>query len=238
MNVRLLCLTVLTFSAVGAPKPDNLPVSIWVREDLFAGYLNGNMRAFQRGERKLDELLAQKPNAPGIRSWKLSAEFFRAVLLHEANDRQAFEERYQEVTSRFEDLRQQTPNSVGLLALYGGTIATLAHRLPVELQDAANRRATEMFLRLEELQQAEFDKLPLHHRGEVLAGIAQSAARSGQDDLARKYLTRIATTLPNTPYAAFAQMMLKDKNAMRTRRIACNSCHEPNRLARHYQGEE
>jgi hypothetical protein len=238
MSVRILCFAILTFAAAGAPKPESLPVSIWVREDLFAGYLDGNMQAFERGERKLDELLAQRPNAPGIRSWKLSAEFFRAVLLYEADDRRAFDSRYQHVTRSFEALRQETPTSVGLLAVYGGTIATLAHRLPVELQAAANTRATEMFLLLEQLQKAEFDKLPLHHRGEVLAGIAQSAARSAQDELARKYLTRIATTLPNTPYAAFAQTMLKDNNAMKTTRIACNSCHEPNRLARHYQGEQ
>jgi hypothetical protein len=238
MTARFICFALVAFAAASAPKPDNVSVAIWVREDLFAGYLDGNMREFERGERKLDELLAQRPNAVGVRAWKLSAEFFRAVLLYEAHDRAGADQRYHDVTKKSEDLLREAPNDPGVLAVYAGTIATLGHRLPPPLQAAANRRATELYLRLEDLQKAQFDKMPVHHRGEVLAGIAQSAARSGQDELARTYLMRITTTLQSTPYAAFAQTMLKEPSAMKTTRIACNSCHEPNRLAKHYQGEQ
>jgi hypothetical protein len=216
MIVRFLCLLVLSFAAWAAPKPANVSASIWVREDLFAGFLDGDMTTFERGERKVDELLAEDPKAPGVRAWKLSAEFFRAVLLYEAKDQAAFEQRYGEVIQKFEDLRREAPANVGVLAIYGGMIATLGHRLPARLQPAANERAKEAYLQLERLQRAEFDTMPVHHRGEVLAGVAQSSARSGQHELARLYLSKIVDTLQGTPYAAFANMMLKDPDKMST----------------------
>jgi hypothetical protein len=212
--MRFVCFALLTFAAWGARKPDHVPASIWVREDLFAGYLDGDMQTFGRGERKVDELLAEDGQSPVLRAWKLSAEFFRAVLAYESKDHRMFEMRYSEVMNKFESLRN------------------------ARLQRSANVRAREAYLQLEQLQNAGFDKMPLHHRGEVLAGVAQSAARSGEEETSRKYLARIIETLPGTPYAAFAQTMLQQPDKMKTTRIACNSCHEPNRLKNHYRGEQ
>lgn len=238
MKARALLLTLTVLTAWGARKPDNVPPSIWVREDLFAGYLSGDMETFARGERKLDELLSDNPKSPGVRAWKSSTQYFRAIRAHEAGDSAAFDQGYKEALDTFEALMREAPKDVGVLAIYGGTISTLGHRLPARLHASANQRSAEVFLQLEELQKAQFEKMPAHHRGEVLAGVAQGAARSGQDELARTYLTRIVTTLDGTPYAAFARDMLRRPESMRTTKIACNSCHEPNRLANFYKGEQ
>jgi hypothetical protein len=231
-------LTFVALSAWGARKPDNVSGSIWVREDLFAGYINGDMETFARGERKVDELLAEDPKSPGSRAWKSSAQYFRVIRSYEAGDTAAFDRVYQDVVAAFEALMRESPRNVGVLAIYGGTVSTLGHRLPARLQQAANKRSAEVFLQLEELQKAQFEKMPVHHRGEVLAGVAQGAARSGQDELARTYLTRIVATLDGTPYSAFARDMLQRPESMMTTKIACNSCHEPNRLANFYKGEQ
>jgi hypothetical protein len=238
MKPFILFLAFLATAAWGARKPDNVPAGIWVREDLFAGYLSGDMTTFERGERKVDELLAERPNAAGLKAWKLSALFYRSIRSLEEGDRAEFDTRYKHVVDTFEALVKEAPKDVGVLAIYGGIVSTLGHRLPHEMQTAANRRATEVFLQLEELQKAQFDKMPVHHRGEVLAGVAQAAARSGQEQLARTYLTRIVETLDTTPYAAFARDMLKRPESMRTTKIACNTCHEPNRLDNYYKGDQ
>lgn len=235
---RVLLLAFVAIAAWAARKPANVSPSIWVREDLFAGYLSNDMEKFARGERKVDQLLAENPNLPGVRAWKASTQFFRAIGSLEAGDRAAFDAQFKEVIDTFEKLTRESPKDVTVLAVYGGMISTLGHRLPAGEQTNANRRAAEVFLQLEQLQKAQFDKMPMHHRGEVLAGVAQGAARSGQDELARTYLTRIVATLDATPYAALARDMLKRPESMKTTKIACNSCHEPNRLANHYNGEQ
>ncbi|HYI96651.1 MAG TPA: hypothetical protein VEX68_24130, partial [Bryobacteraceae bacterium] len=179
-----------------------------------------------------------KPKSPGLRAWKTSAEYFRAIRAYEGGDTATFDRAYKEVVNTFEALLQQAPNHVGVLAIYGGSISALAHRLPPRLQASANKRCAELFLQLEEVQKAQFEKMPVHHRGEVLSGVAQGAARSGQEELARTYLTRIVATLDGTPYAAFARDMLQRPESMKTTKIACNTCHEPNRLANFYKGEQ
>lgn len=238
MKARALLFSVVSLCVSGASKPDNVSASIWVREDLFAGYLHGDMETFARGERKVDELLASNSKSPGLRAWKSSAQYFRAIRAYEGGDTASFDRAYKEAVDTFESLVQQAPKDVGVLAIYGGSISTLSHRLPAQLRASANKRSTELFLQLEELQKAQFEKMPVHHRGEVLAGVAQGAARSGQDELARSYLTRIVATLEGTPYAAFARDMLQRPESMQTTKIACNTCHEPNRLANFYKGEQ
>jgi hypothetical protein len=234
----ILSFALLALVASGARKPDNVPPGVWVREDLFAGYLADDMKTFERGEQKVDELLAEKPDSAGLQAWKMSAVIYRAVRSFEAGDRAAFDTGYKRAIDTLESLLNKAPKDVAVKAIYGGMISTVGHRLPPDIQLAANRRASEVFLQLEELQKAQFDKMPVHHRGEVLAGVAQAAARSGQDQLARTYLTRIVNTMEGTPYAAFARDMLHRPESMKKIKIACNTCHEPNRLANFYKGDQ
>jgi hypothetical protein len=55
------------------------------------------------------------------------------------------------------------------------------------------------------MQGAIIDKLPLHHKGEVLAGLAESAQRTGREQDTATYLDRILTEMPDTAYAARAR---------------------------------
>lgn len=232
MGFRLLGIVLFALPVLAAErKPDNIPTDVWVREDLFAGYLVNDMERLARGEAKAADVLAANPNDVSAASWGLSAAFYRAILAYEAGGRAEFDGKYRKVIADFEKLHGDHPESVAVLAIYGGMISTLGHRLPTDLQPEANRRAAELFLKLEQVQKAFFDKMPVHHRGEVLSGVAQGAARSGQMELARKYLTRIVETLPGTPYAPLARRMLDDPALTRTMKVACNTCHEPNRLA-------
>jgi len=220
-----------TVAVAGEPKPDKVPTHIWVREDLFAGLLANDMERFARGEEKLADLLAANPKNYEALPWKMSAEMLRAVLAFESGNRAEFDQRYQKAVAGFEGMNKQAPNNVGILAIYGGTISTLSHRLPPDVAAAANRRSVELYLNLEQVQKDSFEKMPVHHRGEVLSGAAQGAARSGQEELARTYLAKIVETLPGTPYVAVARKVLENPELGKTARIACNSCHEPNRLA-------
>jgi hypothetical protein len=80
------------------------------------------------------------------------------------------------------------------------------------------------------MQSAIVDKLPLHMKGELLAGLAESAQFTGRGDEATAHLERIVSTMAGTAYAARAQQW-KDAPAARAQtRLACQTCHGPGTL--------
>ena len=68
------------------------------------------------------------------------------------------------------------------------------------------------------------EKLPLHHKGEVLTGLAQSTQRTGRDAELGPQLDRIVALLPSTAYAMTAQQW-KDDPARAQSTLACQTCH-------------
>src|SRR5579864_8699483 len=58
-------------------KPAGLPVSTWVREDLFAGWISNDAATLERGVRKLDLILQEHPNDRGALAWQYLAVSFR-----------------------------------------------------------------------------------------------------------------------------------------------------------------
>jgi hypothetical protein len=80
------------------------------------------------------------------------------------------------------------------------------------------------------LQGAIIEKLPLHHKGEVLSGLAQSAQRTGRDEEANAGVDRILKLLPGTPYATRAQQWKDDPSSRAQVNVTCQTCHAPGTL--------
>jgi hypothetical protein len=77
---------------------------------------------------------------------------------------------------------------------------------------------------------ASVDKLPVHIRGELLAGLAQSAQRTGRADESEQFLDKMLELLKDTPYERAAQRWKDDPESAATSSIACKSCHSAGRL--------
>jgi len=75
-----------------------------------------------------------------------------------------------------------------------------------------------------------YDQLPVHLKGELLAGLAQAAERLGEREDAKGYLKCIVDTMPRTPYQARAQKWLDEPQTASKSAIICQTCHEPGRL--------
>jgi hypothetical protein len=74
--------------------------------------------------------------------------------------------------------------------------------------------------------------LPLHLKGETLAGIAEAEFRTGNRETAQAYLKKIVTMLPETGYARTAEKWLTSPDSVtRADRLTCQSCHEQGRLS-------
>jgi hypothetical protein len=80
------------------------------------------------------------------------------------------------------------------------------------------------------VQGSEVDKLPVHHKGELLAGMAQFAQRSGHLAESIQFLDKILTAMPGTPYAAAAKKWVDSPDLIAKTNLTCKSCHDAGRL--------
>lgn len=73
--------------------------------------------------------------------------------------------------------------------------------------------------------------MPVHLKGELLAGLAQSSQRTGRTEETAKYLDRMLEVLPNTPYEPMAKQWKADPSVAASTNLTCKNCHNSGRLA-------
>jgi len=233
--VAVLCLAV-SAAAAQAPEPPladtRLTVHTLLREDIFAGFLQSDLARLARAEQNIERLLASRPasRAP-LLAWQASTLQTRATIAHETGQTDQFRQQYRKATDLFAEAMKLAPTDVGVFAITGGTQVTLADRLPPAERAASWELGYTAYQGLWAMQGAMIEKLPLHHKGEVLAGLAQTAQRTGRDAEAAQQVERILTLLPDTAYARQALVWKNDPAARSTGKLACQTCHAPGTLA-------
>jgi hypothetical protein len=235
VTVGVLC---LALSAVAAQAPDpplldtRLTVHTLLREDVFAGFLQNDLARLARAEKNIELLLASRPASRAhLIAWRAGATLTRAVVAHESGRADQFQEQHRQARELFAEAMKLAPDDVGVLAITGGTQVTLADRLPPAERAASWELGYTAYQGLWTLQSAIIDKLPLHMKGEVLAGLAQTAQRTGRDAEATLQLDRILTLLPDTAYAKQALVWKNTPDARSTGKLTCQTCHGPGTLA-------
>ena len=232
----LLALMIITATAAEVPDPPlsetRLTIHTLLREDIFAGFLENDMQRLARGEKNIQLLLQHRPEAKApLLGWQASTILYRATRAHESGRMDEYRAQYQRSLSLFDEANRLDSESVGVVAVTGGSFATLADRLPKVDQADGWSRAYNAYQKLWRFQAPAVDKLPLHIRGELLAGLAQSAQRTGRSQEAAQFLEKIQTLLPDTPYSNVAQQWKESPEAATSTSIACRTCHESGRLA-------
>ena len=230
MPAVILLVFVSGLCALAEEFDARLSIHTIVREDVFAGFLENDMERLALGEKKIEALLLQRPQSrPDLLAWKAGVSIYRAVRAHEAKQPADFARHYAAAREMFREAAAS--RSIGSAAVQGGTYATLADRLPESERTASWTDAYDAFRVLYKEQEQRVDKFPLHIKGELLAGLAMSAQRTGRAEEAAQWTDRILTSMPDTPYAARATTW-KNKPELASRTgLACQSCHEPGRLA-------
>jgi hypothetical protein len=236
-RVTFLCVVAVCLMAA-APSPEppladtRLSIHTLVREDIFAGFLKDDMDQFARGEKSIETLLVQRPaDKPRLLAWKAGAVLYRAVRALEANRTEEFEEKYRQAMDLLSQARKLGPNDLGITAVTAGIYAMLADRLPEKLRGPAWSTAYDSYQALWKAQGPLVERLPVHLRGELLGGLAQSAQRTGRSKELGEYLDKILTVAPDTPYGRAAKRWKEDPKAATTTRLTCLTCHAPGRLA-------
>jgi tetratricopeptide (TPR) repeat protein len=234
---RIILLAALVTVAVAqTPEPPladtRLTINTLVREDIFAGFLSDNMERFSRGEKNIQTLLEKRPSAkPELLAWQGGATLYRAVVAYENKRNDEYQQKYKQALDLFAQARQAGPQNPGVAAITGGSYVVFGDRLPKEHSAAAWAQAYENYQALWKLQAPAVDNLPVHLRGELLAGLAASAQRTGRTEEANQHLDKILAVLANTPYEPIAKQWKANPKAAASSTLTCMTCHDDGRLA-------
>ncbi|MGD9719865.1 MAG: hypothetical protein AB7O59_01455 [Pirellulales bacterium] len=222
------------FAQSADPPLENkkLAVSTLVREDIFAGWRENDMDRFARGEKNLELLLEQRPrNKAELLAWKGGTKLYRAILAQDAGQPEEFERLYQEARDCFVEAKKLGPQHAAVAAIVGGSYVFFGDRLPEKYRAAAWTEGYDNYQILWSQQSRGIERLPLHIAGELLAGMAQSADRTGRKAERDEYLDKIIQLLPDSGYGAVAKAWKADPTASANSNLSCKSCHAQGRLA-------
>ena len=233
MRTRLTVILLLLTAAVAfAQRPDGLSVYTWAREDIFAGPLGDDLTRMNLGMEKLEAILKENPKDPDAMALKAMGVAHLAVRAHENGDSDGFERQYAEALRLLDAALNIDPRGIGVNAVYGGTMLMNQGRMPDQHRQRALEKARDAYNVLYEEQGAQLQNMPLHHQGEVLAGVAESAYRLGDRERADVFMKRIVETMPETAYARRAEAWLSGPTSVTLRsKLVCQSCHEPGQLS-------
>jgi hypothetical protein len=216
------------------PPLDDTRLSIHtlVREDIFAGFMSDDAARMARGEANVKKLLASRPDdRAALLAWQGGAEFYHAVRAREAGKTAEYRRLLADADRRWTEAEASNSPDPGTLATMAGSIVLFGDRLAPADRPAAWERAWRGYSALYAQQGGILDKLPPHHRGEVMAGLVQSAQRSGRHAEFAAALERMLPLVKGTPYEATALKWKTDPASAARSNLACKQCHDPGRLA-------
>ena len=235
-KAALLAFAVVTTAAAQSTDPPiadtRLTVHTLLREDIFAGFLDNNMERVARAEQNIELLLKERPGErANLLAWKAGAALHRAVRAHETGKPEEFARYFQDARDGFASALKLSSGTDGVAPIAGGSYVFFGDRLPQEHRAAAWSQAYESYSLLWKQQGARIDQLPLHFKGEVLSGMAQSAHRTGRSEEAAQFVDRMLSALPNTPYEKLALQWKADPASAANTNLTCKNCHSPGRLS-------
>ena len=128
------------------------------------------------------------------------------------------------------------------MSIRTASLLLFAGQVPPQYYDAVMQRAKTHYAALYKAQAPAAAQFPLHIKGELLAGVAETEFKVGDKARANEVLAQIVKEMPDSAYAKTASAWLAAPDKVtRDSKLACQSCHQPGRLsswmARQKQGQ-
>ena len=195
-----------------------------VREDMFAGFFDGDEEAFDRAMALCERRLAANPDDPEPLVWHGAGLMFRAGRAFAAGGREqgiAFNRQGLDEMNRAVAL---APDKAAVLIPRGAVLLSAGKEMP----DGARAReyiriAVEDFEKALQQQQPFFAKLSMHAKGELLGALVDGWSRLGETEKSRVYQRRLIAELPDSKYAVAAKARLE--NGADRSPMTCLGCH-------------
>ena len=219
--IALLAALILTVTAA-AQEPERFDET--VRELFFAGFA-GNEDALARGMAICEETLAADPDHPGALVWQAAGWQFQSGMAFGEGDRSTGMALFDKSLAQLDRAVALAPDSLETLipraSVLLGSAPYISH---APTRNGLLETVVGDYTKVLELRKTNFDSLTVHSRGELLGALAEALWRLERREEAGKYLNRMITELPGSPYALMAQQQLDkpDTNSQ----LTCLGCHK------------
>jgi hypothetical protein len=201
-----------------APRFDYL-----VRADFFAG-MRGDRARFERAMKLCEETLARDPRHAEAMVWYGSGQMVLAGQAFRSGDAAKGRELWELGLRTMAEAVALAPDRAGVLIPRGATLLLAARQIPPGAESRSLlQTGVADYEKALAIQTPFFERLSVHARGELLAGLVEGWHQLGQDETARTYLERMVTELDGSGYQARAKAWLETGPPLGG--FACASCH-------------
>lgn len=219
----------LLLSLATALAPEQASADTWdyatVRADLFAG-LGGDAARFTRAMEACERTLAREPKHPEALVWHGSGLFFQAGQAFQSGDMAKGGPMWERGLAEMNEAVALAPNSLAVVIPRGAVLLQAARVAPAPMAQPLLRTGVGDFEHVLELQQAYFNTLGDHPKGELLFGLADGYARLGDKGKARAYFERLTAEAPTSGHAPRGRAWLETGVVPPAAGLGCFGCHK------------
>jgi tetratricopeptide (TPR) repeat protein len=212
-----------------ALAPEHAAADTWdyaiVRADMFAG-LGGDASRFTRAMEACERTLAREPKHPEALVWHGSGLFFRAGQAFQSGDMAKGGPMWERGLAEMNEAVALAPNSLAVVIPRGAVLLQAARAVPAPMAEPLLRTGVGDFEHVLELQQAYFQTLGDHPKGELLFGLADGYARLGDKAKARVYFERLTAEAPTSGQTPRGRAWLETGVVPPAPGLGCFGCHK------------
>lgn len=194
--------------------------------DLFAT-LNGPPARFEALMKEVDAALAADPSSPYARLLHGVGLARRSVDAIEHQDPKAAAELWQQALGELDAARNLAPDNEKIIGGRAALLISASRQMPDGVPRPFLPSVSADFGKVLRKWDADGGERSVHERGELLTGLAESLARTGDEEQARTYFRRILADLPDSVYARRAREWLDGAPESRQPTFfKCMGCHQ------------
>lgn len=212
----------ITQQSAAATPPQRFDFA--VRADFFAGF-QGDTARFERAMARCDDELAKDPDHAEALVWRGGGFMFLSGQSFQRGDVQKGLELWQRGLGEMNRAVSLAPDDVAVRIPRGATLFEVSRQAPPAQGAPLLKLALDDYEHTLQLQEKAgyFSKLSSHAKGELLFGLADGWARTGDQQKAREYFTRLTKEASDSGRAKYATAWLDGKPPASPG--TCTGCH-------------
>jgi hypothetical protein len=223
MQTKRIVLITLSLAAMGqslyAGKLD-----VKVRNDFFSGF-SGDSAAMERAMKSSEEVIAAKTDALAeALAWHGGGLLLQAGSKFQQGDMPGGGQLWGRGNAEMEQAGMMAPDDPAVLIPRASVWFASSRQTPPQMAKPILAKAVADYEHVYELQKGYFETLSTHMRSELLFGMADGNARSGNGDKAKVFFEKLAVIGPESGHLEQAKLYLAGEK-YQVKGAGCYGCH-------------
>jgi hypothetical protein len=217
----MITLIVLAYVVAAAQQLPDL-----TNADVFATF-NGPPERFEALMKAVDAALVANPSNPYARFLHGVGLARRSVDAIQHQDFKAAAELWRQGLAELDTARNLAPENEKIIGSRAALLISVSRQMPDGVERPFLPSVSSDFRKVLRAWDADGRQRSVHEQGELLTGLAESLARTGEEEQARAYFGRIVTDLPDSVYATRARQWIDGRPESRKPSFfSCVGCHQ------------